>query len=637
MRRADSGSFGARMAWGAALVLPILLGAGPGRKLAKPQDEPRPKIDETIGDLAFVRVDTNVRVQGVGLVIGLNGTGSAAEPSAYRSQLLDRMRKAQVSDAEAWLDSPNASLVLVKGTIPVGITIKDTFDIDLELTPASTTTSLAGGHLLLTELKIVQYVDGQWRDGQVLAEAYGPVMTGSLERPDDPRLGRVLGGARVRRDLPYQLILKPERQGFRTVSLVQNAISTRFFAQKGIDQKGMAEAKRPDLIVLDVPRTYHHNQFRYFQVIRRLPLVDNPALRAQRQARWARELLDPATAGRAALDLEGIGRNAIGALKEGLASPSPQVRFFAAEALAYLNDSSGADELAKAVVERPEFRAFALAALAAMDQPASILRLRELLGQADPKVRYGAFNALRTLDEHDPFLGRVRVIEDEEPAPGGDDTPAEQPRAAPRRRAPKPDDPFALYLVESDGPPMIHVSRNRRCEIVVFGPNQQLLTPIVLGGAGPILLNASLDDAKVQISRVGANDPGRADVTIESERRLGAVIRELANLGATYPEVLAILRAAQAQRNLQGPLVEDAVPEPTAGYDRAQLAGVAPRPESDPAVGRAALRTGATGPAPTPADRPARPAFLGRLRHRLRDPRPRAAASTTPAPTSAGP
>ena len=88
--------------------------------------------------------------------------------------------------------------------------------------------------------------------------------------------------------------------------------------------------------MLKVPQVYHHNQDRYFRVVKLLPMVDSPALRAQRMAAWGKELLDPKTAGVAALKLEGLGVTAIDALKEGLASPNAQVRFFAAEALAYL-------------------------------------------------------------------------------------------------------------------------------------------------------------------------------------------------------------------------------------------------------------------------------------------------------------
>ena len=46
----------------------------------------------------------------------------------------------------------------------------------------------------------------------------------------------------------------------------------------------------------------------------------------------------------------------------------------------------------------------------------------------------------------------------------------------------------------------------------------------------------------------------------QSSLELGDVIRQTANLGANYPEIVAILQAAERQKNLPGPLVVDAVP-----------------------------------------------------------------------------
>ncbi len=88
-----------------------------------------------------------------------------------------------------------------------------------------------------------------------------------------------------------------------------------------------------------------------------------------------------------------------------------------------------------------------------------------------------------------------------------------------------------------------------------------------------MLINASLDDERVQIARIAADtlDPGGSKVS--STLALGEVIREAANLGASYPEIVAILEAAERQRNLPGPLVIDAVPAPSDSYEKAQLAG----------------------------------------------------------------
>lgn len=84
------------------------------------------------------------------------------------------------------------------------------------------------------------------------------------------------------------------------------------------------------------------------------------------------------------------------------------------------------DILGEIIVGEPKFRTYALAALAALDQPSSHMKLRSLMDEPAIEVRYGAFNALRTLDSHDPFLGLVRVLD--EPKRDDDNDADDSPR-----------------------------------------------------------------------------------------------------------------------------------------------------------------------------------------------------------------
>lgn len=548
------------------------------------------KVDETIGDLAKVPPLVEIKVEGVGLVIGLDNTGSNPVQSAWRTKLLDRMRKADVPHAEQWLAHPSTSLVIVKGKVPAGITTDDLFDVEVELDPASTTTSLAGGRLILTELYRVEFSSkGEaLPQGQLMARVSGAVMTGSAAKPDDLKSGRILGGAKVKSDLPYALIINEKRKSVRTAALIQDVINSRFSQQKGVDQEGMATGKTDQYLQLKIPHNYHHNQYRYFQVVENLPVVNNsPALRAARQEKWGKDLLDPKLAGASAIRLEGLGRSAIPTLKNALGSEHPQVRFFAAEALAYLGDEAGANVLADAAKNRPEFRAFAFAALAAMDQPASSIRLRELMASGDTTVRYGAFNALRITDPNDPFLGRVRVRDDEPEAEPEDGDALAMKIATTRRKPPRMPDPFSLYVVDCEGPPLIHVAKTRRCEIVIFGKGHRLQTPAVLG-LGSIQINASDGDDHAQVSRIGSEGVDGPDQKVSAGLELSEIIRETANLGATYPEILSILQAAERQRNLPAGspgspvLVVDALPAVVAAYEEAQVAGRDITAKTDP-------------------------------------------------------
>ena len=85
---------------------------------------------------------------------------------------------------------------------------------------------------------------------------------------------------------------------------------------------------------------------------------------------------------------------------------------------------------------------------------------------------------------------------------------------------------------------MVHVARARRCEVVIFGKGQKLLTPVVLGGTGSILLNAAEGDETVQISRVESiNGPAipRPSKVVVPAWRWARSIREAAQLGRQLP------------------------------------------------------------------------------------------------------
>ena len=85
-------------------------------------------------------------------------------------------------------------------------------------------------------------------------------------------------------------------------------------------------------------------------------------------------------------------------------SDDPEVRFYAAEALAYLDVTEAVDPLAKVVRDEPAFRVNALAALSAMDDGAAYEALRTLLSAKSAETRYGAFRAMTAMTPNDSLL-----------------------------------------------------------------------------------------------------------------------------------------------------------------------------------------------------------------------------------------
>lgn len=545
----------------------VTIGAGPLGPLGKKNSEKAaPKAEESVGDLADVFQNGETVAEGVGLVSNLNGTGGDSPESWYRKQLLDEMSKAGVDHPAKYLESKSFAMVIVKMRIPTGASPRDRFDVDLELPPASSVKSLSGGYLMPTRLRTIMHAGGSPKNGPELAVAAGPVMIGDVKDSTNGKMGRVLGGGRPKKEQPYQLLLKGDRRFIRNAGMVEKAVNARFTKNEQGQKKGAATAKTEAHLELRVPDVYHQNQERYFRVVQLLPMIDTPELREQRVASTARELLDPKTAGVAALKLEALGPSTVDHLSAGLKSEDADVRFFAAEALAYLNEPTGVEVLGETAVKQQKYRAYALAALAAMEDYSARARLRKLMDEPEIEVRYGAFNALRTLDPTDAMLGQVRIL-DAPPVPDdedGDSTDGMALALAARRR-PRAEDPFSLYIVDSEGPPVVHLSRSRRSEIVVFGRGQSLEPPLVLGH-GDILLNAADHDDSVDISKIVPSQFGARDVKLQCSLELGEVIRSVARLGATYPEVVAIIEAADRQKNLPGPLFVDSVPQASMQY-----------------------------------------------------------------------
>ena len=136
-------------------------------------EEPRTKL---VGHMAVPYNMKPVRVEAVGLVVGLDGTGGDPPPSPQRAVLLSEMQTRQVDKPNRVLQSPNTAMVIVQGILRPGVQEGDHFDIELRVPTRSDTTSLRGGRLLETRLTELRVLGGQIHEGHLLAKANGPVM-----------------------------------------------------------------------------------------------------------------------------------------------------------------------------------------------------------------------------------------------------------------------------------------------------------------------------------------------------------------------------------------------------------------------------------------------------------------------------
>jgi hypothetical protein len=587
----------------AALGAAGLVGCKSGDKAPK-QLQTRSQIGEdpadpdsvvTIGSKTTVSNTEALVVNGVGLVYQLPGTGSSPPQGGWRTMLEDNLKKLkrdQAINTKELLDSPSrtTSLVIVSALIPPGARKDDRIDVQVTLPDESKTTSLQGGVLFPVDLVTSDSSanvhsqlhggpaaqGGRLLLGDALAKAKGPLVAGNFvpesgkpaqdvdsEGRVGYRAGFIAGGGAVLSNRPYYLILNPADQNSRIAAGVAERINTTFHTTADPNLK-VAEAKTKELILLNVPTSYRHNHYRFLLVARQVPYMPLASGSSYR-ARLEEELLDPATTVTAAVKLEALGGDCRRSLRLGLESPSPWVRFAAAEALAYLGQTDGAGELARLAEDHPALRAQCLKALASLDDAASTDRLVDMLASADPDLRQGAFTALRLADERHPALNGTLMSRS-----------------------------YWLYRLAPDAPAAVHLSTTGRTDVLLFG-NAKLRGPVPpMSIAGEFTVSWQDGQPTARVTRVVK---GRDEAEVKEVRcspNLSAVLGAMASLGGGYAEAVELVRKWDRAEVLAAKVVTDAYPRELSVQ---QLAGFA---KVDPTLAKANVevaRVGTTRPA----------------------------------------
>lgn len=509
-----------------------------------------------VGDYAGFANLNLVTLEGVGLVVGLDGTGGDPPPSSAREILADDMRRRGIDDPETILRSPNTALVIVRAYLPPMIRKGEAFDVEVRVPDGDTTSNLNGGWLLETELSESALVVGQVMKGHILAKAKGPIMVTSGEGKSDStglkRRGKILGGGVSKKDRDLRIQLRSDFRSVRQSKRIADKIGQRFFAynESGL-REPLAKALTDQTIELKVLPRYKDNYPRYREVIRNIAFRETPVARHVRMEKLKTQLLDPDKTETAALQLEAIGNDAIPILRTGLKHPDLEVRFNSAVALAYLGQAEAVQVLGEAAVQERAFRVYALAALSTIDDGEAHLLLRKLTNaQTDnegkatdsAELRYGAFRALWTLDKRDPYLNGEMM------------------------KDPQADrELFALHTLPTTGESIIHLTQHRRSEIVLFGDEQRFKTPMVVRAGNHILVTAQPGTDRIVISKYQAGQP---DKRKEVSTRVAEVIRTAVEFGASYPDVAQLLLQAAKQQNLTGRMEIDALPQGGREYVR---------------------------------------------------------------------
>ena len=507
--------------------------AGPAIRSQSPELEALAEVEsatQLVGDYTSPWGLGSQRIERAALITGLADTGSDPPPDPRRQMLLEEMQARGVIEPNRLLASRSTALVWVSGSLHPCIRKGDRFDVLVEVPPGHDTTSLAGGWLMETRLVEMAVLGNRIRDGHTLGMAEGPLLvdpvsSGTLDSVATLR-GRVPGGGVALTARSIGLSINPEHRSVGLSKRVGDCINRRFHAIVRGVKRGVATPKTDRFIELEIPDVYRNNLGRYLSVVRSLALAEPAGNRRARLELLARQLADPVTAPRAALRLEAIGKEGIGVLRDGLESKDAEVRFLAAEALAYLGESLAASTLAEAARDLRSARPKALAALAIVDDANGIDALRSLLDSQSAETRYGAFRGLSMIDPRLPDI-----------------------------RGEKLADICQFHVLDVAGDPLIHATRAARAEIVLFGTTHRVKDGLRVEAGPAVVVVVEGTEATVSCFR-----PGESDQQETVPAQVEPILRTIVELGGSYPDLVQFLQQATSQRKLDSRLAFDAIP-----------------------------------------------------------------------------
>ena len=440
---------------------------------------------DTVGEQGWVEGLRFMRVRGYGIVAGLGTRGSRECPRQVRDRMVQEMYKrpefssrglepARISP-EQLIDDLDTAVVLIEGEIPAAAPVGSTFDVYVTALPGTQTTSLEGGRLYTAELHIYRDTPGSASvEGRALAIAAGPVFVNPFSGTADaatqrnPREGTVLGGGIVREARRVRFVMRrPSYQGVRSIA---ETINSRFPSNSKY-----ADAVSPSYINLEIPPRFIADPHRYLALIRHLYLPKGAGFADERAQALAEEIQSPgAPHPDIALAWEGIGRTILPVVEQLYADSQPHARFYAAVTGLRLGDDV-AVEVLEGFLRDPE-SPYRLTAIEELGYATYSYRaagaLRELLNDADPRIRVEAYEAL---------LARQDRLIDTRPV--GTNS-------------------FALDLVDSTRDNLIYVRRTGDPRIALIGSGLTCLPPVFYAAPdGQITIHANEHDQQLTLVR----------------------------------------------------------------------------------------------------------------------------------------
>lgn len=494
-------------------------------------------LEGTIGAATYVEGMRTMFVQGYGLVMGLSGTGSSECPQQLREQMMNTIAKYQhlygekggrsSIQAGAILDSRDTAIVRVSGFIPAGASKGDRFDLVVEALANTGTTSLEGGRLFSTELRI--YSEGvleQNNTSRILADGSGAIFINPFEKKQKrgslllKRKGYVLNGGVSSEDRRLHLILYQPSYG--TSRSIEQKINSFFGPPPEDPLWQTARATGPDRIELHIPRQYRDQLDYFLGLIRNMYIRSDPTYIETRANELTRQVSDP-TANTEAISYawEVMGRSMLSLIQPLYVNPNRQTAFYAARAGAMMGDTVAMEQIGKEAMDpKSPYRKKAINTLGFCNSLVARRFLRKLTDDKDISIRILAYEGLSK--QEDGSIDRRFV--------GADN--------------------MILDVLHGRSMPLIYATRSGQPKVVLFGDIKIDPPVFYCHPDDSITISANADDKTVYLIRKSASgqSSGRIAAGLDLPPLIGfmgndavMVDGRVTGLDLPYSHIVAIL------------------------------------------------------------------------------------------------
>ena len=214
---------------------------------------PAPAEAARLKELVTIEGVRDNQLMGIGLVVGLAGTGDRRQTMFSAQSLTNLLSRMGITVSPTAIRVNNTAAVMVTATLPPFA--HPGLRIDTTASAIGDASNLQGGILLMTSLR--------GPDGQVYAVAQGPVMTGGFaagrggatQSVNHPTVGRSPEGAIVERAAPSVaprgvVRLQLRQSDFTTSTRIVEAINQKFPGQP------LAQPDNAGLVTVTVPPAY---------------------------------------------------------------------------------------------------------------------------------------------------------------------------------------------------------------------------------------------------------------------------------------------------------------------------------------------------------------------------------------------